>query len=589
MESVRAFHDARATGRLTYGRCAGLLCAFLTALAILVTHPALEMGTTDDWSYARTALDLVRTGHIVYNGWATAMLGWQLFWGALAIKLFGFSFLVLRLSTLPFAVGAAYLLYQICVRMGLNPQNAALGTMTVVLSPLFLPLAASFMTDVPAFFWLLVGLYSCLRAMQASTTRGCILWLGFASLTDVTAGSARQIVWLGALVMVPCAAWLERKRPGVLVAAALLWAGSVVAVFGCLYWFSLQPYSIPEKIIAGKFTVALLPHLLQQVRDMLLSILLLSLPALAAFLFAIRSVSKRVFFVLLGLAAVLFAARVYLHGIHALAPWTPNMVTEYGVGGAGSWENLGQKPAVLPPWLRALLTATVIVAACAWLAKLIPRVRSRRALSTESPAHLSWVTVWVLLGPFTLAYFVLLLPRATFNLALDRYLIPLLAIFVIVVLRYFQDGVRRQTPGLCFGLLALFSAYGVAATHDYFSTGRARLAAATAVHDSGVPRTEIQGGWEYDGWTQLSATGYINDPRLIVPAGAYKQINRVRVLPDACRFDFARLTPAIDPRYFVVFSPQSCLDMSSFPPVAYKTWLPPFQRKIYIQQLPSQD
>lgn len=579
----------RSARRMTYCRRAGLACAFITALAILATHPVLEMGTSDDWSYARTALDMLRTGHIVYNGWATAMLGWQIFWGAFIIKLFGFSFLALRLSTLPFAMGAAYLLHQICIRLGLNPRNAVLATLTVILSPLFLPLAASFMTDVPAFFWLLFGLYACLRAMQSGSSRECILWLALASITDVTAGSARQIVWLGALVMVPCTAWIERKRPGVLASATLLWVASILAAIACLYWFNQQPYSIPEKIIDGEFTAAIFRHGAQQVRDMILSVLLLSLPVFSAFLIALRGASKRVLLPLLGIVAVLFAMRVFTQGVHAFGPWTPNIVTEYGVGGSGSWENLGRKPVVLPPWLRGALTCVVLLAACAWLSRLIPRVSSRRALSTKSEAKLSWVTLSLFLGPFTLAYFAMLMPRAMFSLALDRYLIPLLAVFVIVMMRYFQDGVRRETPAYSFVVLAVFSIYGIAATHDYFSTGRARLAAASLVRAAGVPRTEIQGGWEYDGWTQLSVAGYINDPRLEVPAGAYKVNNRLEALPPACRFDFARRTPAIDPHYFVVFSPQTCLAPSRFSPIEYHTWLPPFRRKIYIQQLPSQD
>lgn len=589
--SALPFHQSASTsgGSMKYLSANALLCAFLTVLAVLATHPVLEMGTNDDWSYARTALDLARTGHIVYNGWATAMLGWQLYWGAVVIKLFGFSFLALRFSTLPFAMGAAYLLHQISVRLGLNARNAILATLTIVLSPLFLPLATSFMTDVPAFFWLLVGLYACLRAIDSGSSRSCMLWLAFASAADVTAGTARQIVWLGALVMVPCAAWIERRRPGVVAAALALWAGSFIATIACLYWFSHQPYSIPERIIAGAFTPALLPHAAQQIRDLILSLLLLTLPVFAAMLVELPRVSKRVLFPLLGIMAVLFALRIYTHGVQAFGPWTPNIVTEYGVGGSGSWENLGRKPVVLSPWVRGAATCMVFLAACVWLAKVMPRMGSRRPSYSEQQPHIPSRTLGLLLGPFILAYFAMLLPRAIFGLALDRYLIPLLAVLVIVMLRYFQNAVRRETPAFCFVLLAIFSAYGIAATHDYFATARARLAAASLIHAAGVPRTEIQGGWEYDGWTQLSAGGYINDPRLQVPAGAYKRINRVHDLPESCQFDFAKVTPAIDPRFFVVFSPQSCLASSSFPPVAYHTWLPPFEREIYIQQLPSRD
>lgn len=56
------------------------------------------MSLNDDWSYIWSARLLAETGHIQYNGWATAMLGWQLYLGALFIKIFGFSFSIVRIA-----------------------------------------------------------------------------------------------------------------------------------------------------------------------------------------------------------------------------------------------------------------------------------------------------------------------------------------------------------------------------------------------------------------------------------------------------------------------------------------------------------
>jgi hypothetical protein len=36
-----------------------------------------------------------------------------------------------------------------------------------------------------------------------------------------------------------------------------------------------------------------------------------------------------------------------------------------------------------------------------------------------------------------------------------------------------------------------------------------------------------------------------------------------------------------------VFEPMTCLAPSKYPPVTYRTWLPPFPRMIYIQQAPN--
>ena len=88
----------------------GLFCALVIAAAVLITNPVANMPFSDEFSYDKTALEFARTGHIIYNGWATAMLGWLIPWGALFIKRFGFSFNVMRFSMLPIAMATVYLI-----------------------------------------------------------------------------------------------------------------------------------------------------------------------------------------------------------------------------------------------------------------------------------------------------------------------------------------------------------------------------------------------------------------------------------------------------------------------------------------------
>ena len=77
-----------------------ILCALLLAVCTLASYPFAEMGGNDDFAYVRSAKALADTGHMVYFGWSSAMLGWQLALGALFIKLFGASFTVTRASIL---------------------------------------------------------------------------------------------------------------------------------------------------------------------------------------------------------------------------------------------------------------------------------------------------------------------------------------------------------------------------------------------------------------------------------------------------------------------------------------------------------
>lgn len=115
---------------------------------ILCSLPYAEMGFIDDWSYVKTAFEYARTGHFVYNGWATAMLGWQVPWGALFAKMFGYTFSAVRASMLPVALASVWLFFALLVRFGITRHNAVFGALMLGLSPLFVPLAASYMTDV---------------------------------------------------------------------------------------------------------------------------------------------------------------------------------------------------------------------------------------------------------------------------------------------------------------------------------------------------------------------------------------------------------------------------------------------------------
>ncbi len=125
----------------------------------------------DEWSYAFSARQLAETGHITYNGWAAPIVGWMMVLGAVFIKGFGFSYGVTRIAILFVSMGTAFLLERSLVRLGIAGWNATVGTLAVVLSPLFLPLEFSFMTDVPGLFCLVLCLYCCLRALQAGSDR----------------------------------------------------------------------------------------------------------------------------------------------------------------------------------------------------------------------------------------------------------------------------------------------------------------------------------------------------------------------------------------------------------------------------------
>ena len=109
-------------------RLHALACSLAVLLCELIARPYTTMGVCDDGPYILMARTLATTGHIVYNGWAAPMLGWQLYLAAAFIKLFGFSFTAVRMGTIFIAMLMAFVLQRTLVAASISDRNATLAT-----------------------------------------------------------------------------------------------------------------------------------------------------------------------------------------------------------------------------------------------------------------------------------------------------------------------------------------------------------------------------------------------------------------------------------------------------------------------------
>ena len=166
----------------TATRWDGPLCAIAWLLAALATRPFVEAGMIDDFSYVQSAWVFADTHRLVYNGWATAMIGWQIAWGGLFAAVLGHTYTAVRLANFVTSFATVWLMHAACLRCGLSRRNAVLGTLALALCPLFLPMSVSFMTDISGLLSIVVCFYCCLRALQTERTSHILGWLIAASL-----------------------------------------------------------------------------------------------------------------------------------------------------------------------------------------------------------------------------------------------------------------------------------------------------------------------------------------------------------------------------------------------------------------------
>jgi hypothetical protein len=537
------------------------------------------MGICDDGPYILVAKNLALTGHIAYNGWSAAMLCWQLYLAAACIKLFGFSFTAVRMSTLFVAVLSAFLLQRVLVRCGVTEGNAVVGTLALALSPLYLLLSVTFMSDIHGLFGIVLCIYTCIRALQSTTDRAAVGWLCLAIVSNVAIGTSRQLTWLGVLVMVPCTLWLLRERRSVLLLGAVATAVGFLGIFACLLWLGHQPYTTPERFGISDFPVV---HVSRRILTLLLEIPFLLLPIMALLLLGLRRSRPRTILIVSGALALFALLAVVPSPLHNQVAQFLEPTLRDSPGGEwitvqGVYEALNDPtPRIFVPlWLQVLASAVsyggVIVLCLVCLGRDYPKH------SFNNATNISWLQLGILLGPFAAGYIALLAYRAASvahdnigNLVFDRYAIGLLPVVLILLTRLLQERVEPRYALAGVLPVAIVALYSVAVTHNTFSLYRARVALAAELRANGIPDTAVDNGWEYNLLVELQHSSHINNSLIKLPADAY--VPPPAPPTDSCYVVFRAFTPHVQPIYGVSFAPDNCYGPTTFAPVHYSRW-----------------
>jgi 4-amino-4-deoxy-L-arabinose transferase-like glycosyltransferase len=553
----RPSHDARNA----------FFCAALVTAAFLVVNPFAEMPFNDDWTYAFTLRRLLETGHFIYNGWSTCVILTHIWWGAMFARVFGFSFVVLRFSTLPFAAGSALFCYLLARRANLQPAGAIFASLGLSLSPLFLPMATSFMTDVPGLCYCLICFYAFVRAGQSASIRSWILWLGAGILSGIIGGMNRQTSWLPPLLIIPYLILLRRSQPRFIAAAAVGWLLVLVDVVLTLRWFNRQPWiyltpPILESLRQG------LQHWHISITNLLLFtfatvsfVLPTALPFDVEFIARLWRGRKTQQAAVTAAVVLILSVAMSLNPRLGIGPWLANIVTVNGV--IANLELSGRPPIVLPLAVRGFLSALVLATCYFLVSRSVEFALSPRASLSKLRQFFSTPEPRPILAIFAIVYFALMIVRSAQDLIYDRYCLPLIPCLAIPLL-------RGRRLAIAWPLLAIYAAYAIASTQDNLALAAARRAAIQRLESHGVPRIQIAAGFEYDLYTQLEEVGHVNRYGITNPPHAFNALQGY--------------APALKCLYRLEWSPAADTIPSPFGVVEYVSWLAPFHRVIHIDQ-----
>ena len=550
-------------------------CAAVTLVLLLIVWPWVDVPFNDDWSFAFTVQRLLQSGRLLYNHWSALPIISHAYWGALWCKVFGFSFTTLRWSMLPIALGCVVVVYGLGRRAGLRAGYAAFAAVLLGTSPLFLPYAASFMTDVPGLLFSLGALYALVAAAESDRDGASLGWVAAGVAVAVVGGVGRQSVFLVPLVVLPYVLWLKRSRRGVATGVAAAWGVVAGVMFFTLRWFARQPHALTDlplrDDVRSGWADPLTPF--QACLGMGLTVALLALPALLPGRWVRTDEAADAPAPPPGIAGarLLLAACVVLGtlclcsttGPDALAPWMDNTISPAGI--LATSEMYGWRPTSLTVNLRLVITAGVLVVLVIDSRLLAgPLVQPRRTLRAVSrwfldPAGNVVLPAYTL---FLVVYVAALLPRCCRHMVYDRYLLPVIPAVVIAACVRQQRAGRATPSPLAWGLLGVFGLFAVVSLQEVTALDRVRLADRNLLLGWGITPQQIEMGFEFDYWTQLQTTGFIRDVSL---RPSEHPPNGTPDLHPIVRLEFP------SPPYTRRIRDEH-----------YTSWLPPFDRTVYL-------
>jgi len=527
-----------------------LLPVLLWLLMSLAAWPVGEFPLNDDWSYAGSVHGLVERGEFVLTGWTSMPLVAQAAWGALFCLPFGFSFLALRVSTLVLGLVGILATYGLAREAGASRNRACLLALLLAANPLYFVLANTFMTDVPFLATAVSSLFLLARGIR--TRSPVLLAAGIATATVATL--IRQVG-----VVIPVAftiAWFfHNRRQGT---ARRIWipVSSIVAVWGSLavyeWWLRLSgrlPALYHEKT----------RELLARLSDPLASApsccgnLLASAAYLGPFLLPLMFLlqplvvtRRKLNLAILAACGVTVAILVFSA---TLMPFLGNILYNIGLGPIRLRDvhllKLAHWPAA-PAWVQILVTVIAVAAGAYLLVRLalLRRVKDDRGGTVvTNPA--------VILCAATAALYVLPLAMGSM---FDRYLV-----FLVPLVGALISGGESTAAALCLrsrkaagvAVLVVLALFSVGATRDYLAWNRARWAAADElIRQQNVPASQIDGGFEFNGWYGYDAAHprglpedgptswwWVKDAEYVIAMGPIPGYRTVS------QYDFSRLIP----------------------------------------------
>jgi hypothetical protein len=529
----------------------------LWMLIEIIINPIGDFPLDDDWTYALPVQWLVERGRLGLTQQNAAFFT-QLLWGSLWTAAAGFSYTVLRLSTLATAALALVVTYLAGREVGLSRPLAAIAVGLLLINPVFVSLANTFMTDVPFLALMMVSVLLLLRALKYDSA--AYLWVGLATLLGLVL--LRQVGIAIAFGLIVALAIKEGMSRGWLLRTIVPTAVMLGVVFAYRRWLeanNLLPAMYDMYTGGLKALVTDLAHLrlgagkpvvrgigfgLMHLGLWMFPLIILMLPRWSG---ATTRRGERLTFAALALITTSLTAALWYSGMLMPLGMGGNILVDLGTG----IRSLDGPAPHAPHWCWVAITwasafgATALVLALGQVAR-----RILAQLRSGQPRQSLWLPSFLLVSlVFIYAPF-----SALYGPWFDRYLLPVMVLSTLLLTGETIGPTAPLRPILdahvvvSAALALIYLGFAVASTHDYLAWNRQRWAAGSLLIERGITPADIRGGYEFDqyyDWCDLPAhmsnarrSAFASRPeqlrdhaRYVIAFGDLDGFNRIRRLP----------------------------------------------------------
>ncbi len=516
-----------------------ILLLFITELFIF---PIGEFALNDDWAYAKSVYRLNQSGNFFIGLWPAMTLYSHALLGFAFVKIFGFSFTVLRFANMFLCIVTLLHVYKFFCKKN-SPGISALVCAFIVFNPFYLNIFNSFMTDLSFFNFSFLAFYYLNNYFLNRKNLHLLIFFLFAVLAILT----RQlgIVLFLAFIIVEALNYKRSKKNYWLISLLSFGAALILLYIfendqlpkfpaGSNYqgiFFSPTKMQLDDHIITS--AIKKIFNIIRYSGALLLLILVLLAPAL---LQRLKSANKY----FLSAIAIAFAFYLYvLRDEHALG----NIFINIGVGIESTVDMLMIRSSDLHSTSNALFIFLMALFSAGYMlfAFLIGSVNLK---SLKQISLSQQFVALVLIGYLCLIGIV--------ETSFDRYSIFFALFVVVFIMSNTISFSKRSVIGslFCFFVFFLFSVF---ATKDYFTAAKIKkqIFNELVINDKINP-IEINAGFEYQLWDQADGEvdwinwDHYNDKKYVIARGKIENFDVIGSYP------YRRFVPFKTDTFFVV-------------------------------------